>query len=153
MPMSTLPIGPASRTITSKLVRGAIAAPVPAGAVGGVAVALRGTGRRGFLCLAGVLVGEHHEGIEHRLITPRKPQTNGMVERFNGRIAAILNSTHFANSKQLEATMKNYSVLYNHYIPQQNIGTKPPIEAMREWQRKKPELFKRPIPNSPGRDS
>ena len=93
------------------------------------------------------------EGIEHRLITPRKPQTNGMVERFNGRIAAILSSTHFANSKQLEATMKNYSVLYNHYIPQQNIGTKPPIEAMREWQRKKPELFKRPIPNSPGRDT
>ena len=33
------------------------------------------------------------EGIEHRLITPRKPQTNGMVERFNGRIATILNST------------------------------------------------------------
>jgi transposase InsO family protein len=25
--------------------------------------------------------------IEHRLIPPRKPQTNGMVERFNGRIA------------------------------------------------------------------
>ena len=93
------------------------------------------------------------EGIEHRLITPRKPQTNGMVERFNGRIAAVLNATHFANSKQLAATMKNYSMLYNHYIPQQNIGTQPPIEAMREWQRKKPELFKRSIPNSPGRDN
>lgn len=25
--------------------------------------------------------------IEHRLIPPRRPQTNGMVERFNGRIA------------------------------------------------------------------
>jgi len=25
-------------------------------------------------------------GIEHRLIKPRKPQTNGMAERFNGRI-------------------------------------------------------------------
>jgi transposase InsO family protein len=30
--------------------------------------------------------------IEHRLTRPRTPQTNGMVERFNGRIADILNS-------------------------------------------------------------
>lgn len=29
-------------------------------------------------------------GIEHRLITPYKPQTNGMAERFNRRIAEIL---------------------------------------------------------------
>jgi transposase InsO family protein len=28
--------------------------------------------------------------IEHRLIKPRTPQTNGMVKRFNGRIADIL---------------------------------------------------------------
>jgi transposase InsO family protein len=25
-------------------------------------------------------------GIEHRLIKPRQPQINGMVERFNGRL-------------------------------------------------------------------
>ncbi len=29
-------------------------------------------------------------GIEHRLIRPRHPQTNGMVERFNGRIQEVL---------------------------------------------------------------
>jgi transposase InsO family protein len=28
-------------------------------------------------------------GIEHRLIKPRRPQTNGMVERFNGRIRKV----------------------------------------------------------------
>jgi len=29
-------------------------------------------------------------GIEHRLIKPGRPQTNGMVERFNGRISDVL---------------------------------------------------------------
>ena len=34
--------------------------------------------------------------IEHRLIKPRHPQTNGMVERFNGKIEDILGQTRFA---------------------------------------------------------
>ena len=33
--------------------------------------------------------------IEHRPAPPRHLQTNGMVERFNGRISEILNTTHF----------------------------------------------------------
>ena len=34
-------------------------------------------------------------GINHRFIKPRHPQTNGMVERFNGRISAVLATTRF----------------------------------------------------------
>ena len=34
-------------------------------------------------------------GIEHRLTPPKSPQTNGMVERFNGRIEEVLQSHHF----------------------------------------------------------
>ena len=34
-------------------------------------------------------------GIEHRLTRPRRPQTNGMVERFNGCIEEVLRSHHF----------------------------------------------------------
>jgi len=37
-------------------------------------------------------------GIEHRLTKPRTPRNNGMVERFNGRIADVL-KTHRFNSR------------------------------------------------------
>uniref|UniRef100_UPI003AF940F8 integrase core domain-containing protein n=1 Tax=Thiolapillus sp. TaxID=2017437 RepID=UPI003AF940F8 len=40
--------------------------------------------------------------IEHRLIKPKHPQTNGMVERFNGRISEILATTHFDASRDLQ---------------------------------------------------
>ncbi len=38
--------------------------------------------------------------IEHRLTPPRSPQTNGMVERFNGRIEDVLQSHHFRSGEE-----------------------------------------------------
>jgi len=35
-------------------------------------------------------------GMEHRLAPPMRPRTNGMVERFNGRIEDVLQSHHFS---------------------------------------------------------
>lgn len=32
----------------------------------------------------------HVHGIEHRLVKPGRPQTNGMFERFNGRTSDVL---------------------------------------------------------------
>jgi hypothetical protein len=32
--------------------------------------------------------------IEHRLTRPTSPQTHGMVERFNGQISHVVNTTH-----------------------------------------------------------
>ncbi len=42
------------------------------------------------------------DGIEHRLIKPRRPQTNGMVERFNGRISDVLAARRYTSSEDLE---------------------------------------------------
>jgi hypothetical protein len=62
--------------------------------------------------------------IEHRLAPPRHLQTNGMVERFNGRISELLKQTRFDSRADLETTLLNYLKLYNHHIPQRPIGTK-----------------------------
>lgn len=68
--------------------------------------------------------------IEHRLIKPKHPQTNGMVERFNGRIAQILKTTRFKSSQELAETLKNYLHSYNHLLPQKAIGYIPPMQAL-----------------------
>ncbi len=47
-------------------------------------------------------------GIEHRLTKPRTPQTNGMVERFNGRISDVLQSHHFVSGEDLAQTLHRY---------------------------------------------
>jgi transposase InsO family protein len=40
--------------------------------------------------------------IERRLIPPRHPQNNGMVERFSGRISDILNQIRFGSAAELD---------------------------------------------------
>ena len=44
-------------------------------------------------------------GIDHRLIKPRHPQTNGRVERFNGRISEVLATTRFDSAQNLADTL------------------------------------------------
>jgi transposase InsO family protein len=56
--------------------------------------------------------------IEHRLTKPRTPRTNGMVERFNGRIADVLKTHRFTSGEDLEQTLMRYVALYNHQLPQ-----------------------------------
>ena len=91
--------------------------------------------------------------IEHRLIKPRKPQTNGMVERFNGRIAEVLNTTRFSTSGQLASALQNYGRIYNQHIPQRSLGHVAPIQALKQWQEKRPGLFVKPVYNLPGLDN
>jgi transposase InsO family protein len=69
--------------------------------------------------------------IDHRLILPRHPQTNGMVERFNGRISELCQQTRFESAAELEQTLKDYLLAYNHFIPQRAIGHRSPIDALK----------------------
>ncbi len=91
--------------------------------------------------------------IEHRLIKPRTPRTNGMIERFNGRIAEVLATTRFDSAEHLAETIKRYVQVYNRHIPQKALGHIPPLQAMKNWYKKQPTLFKKCVYNLAGLDS
>src|SRR6056300_59442 len=82
-------------------------------------------------------------GIEHRLTPPMRPQTNGMVERFNGRIEDVLQSHRFQSGEDLEQTILRYVTLYNQQLPQSALASRTPLQAMKDWHKLRPELFKK----------
>ena len=81
--------------------------------------------------------------IEHRLTPPKSPRTNGMVERFNGGIEEVRQSHHFRSGEELETTLHRYVWLYNQQLPQSALGSKTPLQTMKDWHKLKPELFKK----------
>ncbi|WP_028484082.1 IS481 family transposase [Thioalkalivibrio sp. ALE17] len=89
------------------------------------------------------LCAEH--GIEHRLIRPKRPQTNGMVERFNGRIADLLRTRHFDSGQHLDEALRHYQRLYNHHIGQKALGHRTPVETLKAWQHERPDLFRKRV--------
>jgi transposase-like protein len=92
-------------------------------------------------------------GIEHRLCPPRHPQTNGMVERFNGRISEVIKQTRFASAHELETTLTHYLATYNHRIPQRALNHLSPVQALKKWQAERPELFVKRVYNQMGLDT
>ena len=92
-------------------------------------------------------------GLEHRLAPPQHPQTNGIVERFNGRIEEVLQSHHFRSGEELETTLNRYVLLYNQQLPQSALGTKTPLQVMKDWHKLKPELFRKQPCQLPGCDT
>jgi transposase InsO family protein len=104
--------------------------------------------------------GRHHFdvrcralAIEHRLCPPRHPQTNGLVERFNARIAEVVAQTRNAHAAELASTLTEYVKVYNCRIPQRNLGHVTPLDALKTWRAKKPELFKKRPKDVPGLDT
>jgi hypothetical protein len=83
-----------------------------------------------------------------REVKPRTPQTNGMVERFNGRISDVLKPHRFRSGQDMRQTLERYVHLYNHQLPQSALHCKTPLQTMNDWHAQKTEFFHRkPPPN------
>jgi outer membrane biogenesis lipoprotein LolB len=53
----------------------------------------------------------------------------------------------------MEQTLQRYVALYNHQLPQSALGSKTPMQAMKQWYQERPDLFhKRPY-DRPGCDT
>lgn len=92
-------------------------------------------------------------GIEHRLITPRRPQTNGMVERFNGRVAGELRRSRFRTYKELGRALQGYRNAYLAFIPQKALGHKTPLAKLHDYYKTHSQCFWKPPPNLPRPDT
>ena len=71
----------------------------------------------------------------------------------NGRISEIISQTHFGFRTELEPTLRNYLKIYNHNILRRALDNETPIQAMKKWQEKKPDLFVKRIYNQAGLDT
>ncbi len=89
-------------------------------------------------------------GIEHRLTRPKHPQTNGMIERFNGRLEQVLHTHPFNSAHDLEMTLHRFVWLYNEHLSQRALDLSTPIQALKKWQPTHPDIFTKRALNNPG---
>jgi transposase InsO family protein len=75
------------------------------------------------------LCREH--GVEHRKTRPYTPRTNGMVERFNGRIQREVLGITVAGHRDLERLLAGFNRAYNARC-QRVLGGRSPEEVARE---------------------
>ena len=92
-------------------------------------------------------------GIEHRLIKPRHPQTNSMIERFNRRIREVLQTTRFRSWEHLHVTLLRDVKLYNQHIPQRALKHSTSVDCLKQWRRERPEHFRKRLYNQAGFDT
>ena len=70
-------------------------------------------------------------GVEHRKTRPYTPRTNGMAERFNGRVQREVFGITVASHRDLERLLAGFSSAYNARR-QRVLGGSSPEEVVRE---------------------
>jgi transposase InsO family protein len=78
-------------------------------------------------------------GVEHRKTRPYTPRTNGMVERFNGRIQREVLGITVASHRDLERLLAGFNAAYNARR-QRVLGGRSPEQVVRERLHRKESL-------------
>src|SRR5918993_306511 len=90
-------------------------------------------------------------GVEHRKTRPYTPRTNGMVERFNGRVQREVLGITVASHRDLERLLAGFNAAYDARR-QRVLGGRSPEEVVRERLRRDTSLAnpRHPPPADPG---
>lgn len=86
-------------------------------------------------------------GVQHRTTKPYTPKTNGMVERFNGRVQREVLGITLWSHQDLETLLSGFKVAYNGRR-QRVLKGRSPDRVLRERLKAKPELAK-PVTKPP----
>lgn len=112
--------------------------------------------RFGVFAQPGPLTAQEHNklpiGKNSRIVTCLCESPLGAKAICQNQVAAAINSGGDSPA-DLEPTLLNYLKLYKHRIPHRAIGAKTPIQALKEWQQKKPELFVKRVYDKTGLDA
>ncbi len=73
--------------------------------------------------------------------------------QFHPRVCAHGKQTAGASAAELGATLDSHWKTYNHLIPQRALKHLSPVQALKDWRAKKPELFVKRVYNQPGLDT
>jgi transposase InsO family protein len=77
-----------------------------------------------------------HRGIRHKTTRPRRPQTNGKVERFHQTMAREwAYGLRYPSSQHRAAALPHWLDHYNHHRPHSAIGGHPPISRVHNLRR------------------
>jgi transposase InsO family protein len=90
-------------------------------------------------------------GVEHRTTRPYTPRTNGMVERFNGRVQREGLGITLYSHRDLETVLAGFNAAYNGRRQRVLKGRSPDM-VLRERLKAKPELAK-PVTKPPDPDA
>ncbi|CAM3517819.1 Integrase catalytic domain-containing protein [Paracoccus nototheniae] len=80
------------------------------------------------------------------------PQTNGMVQGFNGWIEDVLQGHRNRRGEDLEPTILRSVRFYNGQRPQSVLKGRTPIDALKDWQKQRQEILRKRPCNQAGCD-
>lgn len=66
-----------------------------------------------------------------------------MVDRFDGRVEDVLQSHRVQSAGELDQAILRHVHLYNSQLPQTVLKGRTPINALKYWQKHRPELFRK----------